>query len=67
MIDETPVTEVQGEESEGKVLQAIAGEGNMYFMLIIEFDDDGAMNMRLPSNMSEASIKAAMSRVQEIL
>jgi len=65
------ITEVIGEKSEGDVLQALAGEGNLYAMVIIEFrEGEGGpeMNIRLPSNApGTETLKGILRRALEAL
>lgn len=67
MTDGTEVTEETGEDAEGNVLQAIAGPGNHYAMIILSFDEEGAMSIRLPSNLNTPSVKALLIRTADML
>lgn len=70
MPDSPDVTEVEGEASEGKVLQAIAGEGNLYVMVIFEMTDgeDGPeLSIRVPSNASPGVMRAMLERTAGML
>ena len=67
---EVKVTEVEGEKSEGDVLQALAGQENYYALVVFEFEegDDGPeMKIRLSSNVSNATMKAMLVRAYEAL
>lgn len=60
MAAELSVTEIDGEDSEGRVLQAIAGTHNLYVMIVFDFDEDDGFSIRLPSNAPSVEIMKSM-------
>ena len=61
-------TEAPEDDLEGRVLDAIAGEGSIYVMIVAVPSEDGeGFDLRLPTNSDVKTVKSLLRRTMELL